>query len=161
MFFDGPALALDLLMLSEMEVRRALGLAAEDSVQELGVFIPPEVDWSGELPEARLPSGEELALSEEWLSDTDLEGHFSNEPTLTALLWRGRAKRLDVDPRILVFENIPTPRWTQGRVTSFDGRWVLDSRSQPAILELSNQHRELVFWGQEGKIRIYAVERRR
>jgi hypothetical protein len=127
-------------------------------VEEIGVFRPPAIDLGRPTTVEGLPEGEEYAAAQEWFSDADLETHFSDDPTITALLPEGLAKRLDIEPRILTFEHLPPPKHVRGPVASAgDGRWVLDTRGEPAVIVLATAHYDLVLWGGSGELRAYAL----
>lgn len=144
----------------EADVRRLLSIDSEHRILEVGVFRPPPVDLAGHVALGGLPEGEELAISEEWLSDDDLQAHFSNAPRLSALLPGVRVKRLDIDPRILTFEDLPAPAATHGRVTQMsDGHWALDSRAEPAVIVIRRDRRDVVIWGESSEVRVFLLRR--
>jgi len=143
-------------------IRRALLLSSSDEIHEIGVFPAPPVDLAGPyIAVGHLPEGEEIALSDEWLAERDLETHVSDEPLLAAMLPRGRVRRLDVDPRIVIFEDIPHAEAVRGPIyRTRNGKWILDSRTEPAILILlSSAVHDLVIWGESGQVRVFAVRR--
>lgn len=151
--------------MKEADVQRALGLGGEDRLQEQGVYPPPDRDPARDLARlpnlAVLPGPGEVVLTEEWLSDLDLETHFSADGRLEASLpgRRLRALRLDIDPAVLVFEHVPAPLNSLGAVHpgGADGCWIMDTRGAPAALVLPDDDHDLVIWGEYGTVRLFAV----
>ena len=149
----------------EDAVKRALGIGGGEHLQEEGVFFPPDRDTARDLARlpnlAVLPGPGEVVLTAEWLSDLDLETHFSADGRLEAALphRRCRALRLDVDPAVLVFEHLPAPTNSLGAVHpgGTDGCWIMDTRDGPAALVLPDHDHDLVLWGEHGAVRLYAV----
>lgn len=156
------ALALQVgpVVIDEATVRQFLQAGSNDRIQEVGVFPAPQVDLAGPVALGTLPEGEELALSDDWLSVAELETHFSDEPKIAAVLPGGRVRRLDVDPRILTFEDVAEPRVAKGPVRQIDQRtWILDSRKEPAVLSFGNDDREVVIWGDSGLVWVFLLRK--
>jgi hypothetical protein len=145
----------------EARVLRALGISPDEHLEERGVYPPRASGDMAEVPTGSYqPGPEEVVLVEEWLSDAELEHHFSADPTLSAALpWRrGHVKRLDVDPRILLFEDLEPPANSFGPVRAAgSGRWIMDTRAEPAALVIPNRSHHLVVWGEEGVVRLFAL----
>lgn len=103
---------------------------------------------------------DEVELTEEWLDDAELATRFSADSTLAAALpgRHGRAKRLDIDPRIVVFEGTPPPTNSCGPTRHVGHeRWVMDTRAHPAALVLPNAQHRLVIWGEAGLVWLYEL----
>jgi hypothetical protein len=146
----------------EARVLRVLGISPDEHLEERGVYPPREAGGDmAEVPAGSYqPGREEVVLVEEWLSDAELEHHFSADPTLSAALpsRHGLVKRLDVDPRILMFEDLDPPANSFGPVRSVGrGRWIMDTRAEPAALVIPNRSHHLVVWGEEGVVRLFAL----
>jgi hypothetical protein len=145
----------------EAEVRRALGIGPEEILEERGIYPPPAGEDLAAAPTMGYRPGRgEVVLAEEWLSESELGTHFSDDPRLTAALpgGHGRVKRLDVDPRILVFEHVPPPTNSLGAVRIFGERIiVMDTRGKPAALVLPDGGHDLVIWGEGGNVRLFAL----
>jgi hypothetical protein len=144
----------------ETQVARALGFGPDEVLEERGVFPamqPEDLATVSSLGED--PGRDEVLLTEEWLSDSELETRFSDDPRLTAALPSGgRVKRLDVDPRVIVFEEIERPTNSLGQVRMLrDGTWIMDTRSDPAALVIPNSRYQLVVWGEGGSVRLFAL----
>lgn len=152
-------------MVREAAVQSALGLGPDEQLQERGVYRP---SLDGEL--AQPPSGPERSatlgpgetiLGPEWLDDEQLEHQFSADPVLAAAFPSGaRVTRADIEPRILLLENIPTPTNSVGHVRLLGkNRWVLDSRGDVAALQLPypEDDHDLVVWGERGEVRLFTV----
>lgn len=158
-------------MVREAQVRKSLGLNPNDELDERGVYpphAPPDLpETPTRLEEKEGPGAGEVLLNEEWLSDQELEEHFSEEPHVSAAIprpveipaARARVKRLDIDSRILVFEQIPEPKSALGAVRAVrGGRWVMDSRSEAALV-FADQDHDVVVWGEAGTVRLFALRR--
>lgn len=150
-------------MVREEKVREALGLSADELLQERGVYVP-ELREQGDL--AEIPESEdepdpgEVLLTQEWLDDDQLAEHFSEDPDLSAALpgARSRAKRLDLDPGVLVLEGLPRPANSLGQVRHLGAdRWVMDSRREPAALVLPHDEQQIALWGEGGTVRLFAL----
>ncbi len=121
-------------------MREVTGTSKNAGIEEIGVFYAPPIDFGRPVSTAGLPEGEEYAASDEWFSNADLETHFSEESRITALLPQGHAKNI------------------YGAVAKAgEGRWVLDSRDEPAVLVIQTASYDLVLWGQSGAVRAFAV----
>jgi len=131
----------------EQRIREILRLAPDAPVHEVGVFTPAPAIYEGGIAGIDLP-------------DLGLEDHFSEEPHVQPLLPRGRARRWDVDPRVLVLEEIPEPVKTVGPVTRLgDDEWVIDTRGETAAALIDCDDHGLVIWGQAGQTRLFTLGR--
>jgi hypothetical protein len=144
----------------EPRVRAALQLGPRDRVEEVGVFPQPM-----SIEDATTTGAEETWRSAERASERELvtiglERSVSVEPRIQASLPRGRAKRVNDIPGVLVLEAIPPPKLVLGPVARGPrGDWIADTRHDPAVLLMETDGRELVFWGEGGKVRLFVVER--
>ncbi len=144
----------------EEKVREVLGLGDRDQLDEQGVFPPPRADdLAPPIPgQGALAPG--VVLGEEWLNEQEMAELFSDDPTISAVLPEGRAKRLDVDPRIVVFEDLPEATATEGDVFPAGGRsLVMDARVGPAALVLPAGDHEVVLLGEQGDLRLFVLRR--
>ncbi len=152
---------LAVVMTMEAKVRAALQLGPRDYIEEVGVF--PQDD--------RPPDVSSLGAEQTWeaakrrITESDLvslgaERKVSLEPRIGASLPRGKAKRVDDVPGVIILEEIPVPKLVLGPVTRApDGSWVADTRSDPAVLVMETGARELAIWGEGGRVRLFTVER--
>ena len=158
-------------MVREAQVRKALGLGQNDELDERGVFSPRDAPELAENPpgaeKLEGPGNGGVLLTDEWLSDQELEEHVSEEPDVAAGIPRPRAipaararvKRLDIEPRILFFEQVPEPKHSLGAVRAIrEGRWVMDSRRESALVFPDKDH-DIVVWGEDGTVRLFALRR--
>ena len=147
-------------MAGEAEVRAALQLGPRDQVEEIGVFpqASPEVNardsYAGEAEER----GQEM--SGDLLATLGIGRKATVESRIDAVLPQGHAKRFDSDPRVLLLEDIPSPKLALGPVKHrTDDAWLVDTRREPAVLVMEMDERELVVWGQNAEVRLFAVRR--
>ena len=146
--------------MGEPKVRAALQLGPRDRVEEVGVF--PQPNAIDDLSTTRAEETWEAAgrASEPELVTIGDERTASPEPRIQASLPHGRAKRVDDVPGVLVLEEIPPPKLVLGPVARGPrGAWIADTRRKPAVLLMPSDGRELVFWGEQGKVRLFVVER--
>lgn len=147
-------------MTEERAVKAALQLGPRDRVEELGVFPQP-----ASLRAAKAPWGDETWESAQRATESDLialgdERSSSVEPRIQASLPRGRAKRIDDAPGVIVLEDIPAPKLVLGPVTrGMGGAWIVDVRGGPAVLLMNTDGRELALWGEGGSVRLFSIER--
>jgi hypothetical protein len=132
---------------------------------EIGVFSPPPAEFLEK--EAADDVGEEqsVGMSGDMLALLGLTEHWSVEPHIAPALPKGRALRYDIDPRIVLLEDIPEPVMTHGSVYK-DGpeRWLIDTRNDDAavlILPSQYNHGRLVIWGAGGKVRMFSWQGKR
>ncbi len=117
------------------------------------------------IEEATLTRAEETWQGAERASERELvtmgvERTTSTEHRIQASLPHGRAKRVDDVPGVVVLEEIPPPKLVLGPVARGPREaWIADTRRQPAVLLMPADGRELVFWGESGKVRLFVVER--
>jgi hypothetical protein len=144
----------------EPRVRAALQLGPRDRVEEVGVFPQP-----ASIEDATTTRADETWRAAERATEEDLvsigrERTVSVEPRIQASLPRGRAKRVNDLPGVLVLEDIPPPKLVLGPVAQGSrGAWIADTRRDPAVLLMQDDGRELVFWGEGGKVRLFVVDR--
>ena len=81
------------------------------------------------------------------------------DANLSAALPEGRVKRLDIDRRFLVLEDLPAGTRQCGRVVRTNGKWWLDARGEPAALAIPKNGFDVVLWGENGDVRLYALRR--
>ena len=148
-------------MVQEDIVRRALGIKDSEHLQERGIYHPPSRVELAQVPPSREPGApSDLLLAEEWLSDSDLAEHFSEDSALAAVLPQGTVKRLDIDPRIIVVEGLPEPTRRLGDIRSTGtNAWIIDSRDGPTALAVAQGDHEIVFWIDNGAVRLFALRR--
>lgn len=146
-------------MAREETVKKTLGLSDSDKLNERGVYRRPMTPDLVEHPSGNDPVPQnEVLLSEEWLSNRQLEEHFSIDRDLNAALPQGLCKRLDLDPRILVLEGISEPTRRVGEIkASGQDAWILDSREGPSALAVPQGDHELIFWAENGDVRLFAL----
>jgi hypothetical protein len=146
-------------MAREEIVRELLHLDPRDQLDERGVFPPPETADLA-TPPGTAPLGDETTLTAEWLGERDLEQLFSADSTIEAALPSGQVKRLDVDPRVLVFEGVPTDTTAVGAVVAAaENRLIMDARVGPALLAFSEADHEVIILGERGDLRLFVLRR--
>jgi hypothetical protein len=138
-------------MIADLE--RRLGFQEEDTFVLLGSYRAPVVEYTS-------PSwspDDHLLLS----PGEGVAGNYLVDHEITFFLPRGKATRWKLEPRILVFREIPGPRAAAGAVFEIlDERWVLDSRGASASLVLEIQPMlELVIIGVNGTVHLLHVLR--
>lgn len=146
-------------MAGEAKIRELLELEDDQILVDIGVFPPPpsELDSS----EAAEGTGEEhsVGMSGDMLAILGLHDHWTVAQRIEPSLPRGRALRYDIDPRILLLEDIPEPTATLGSVHKNGGRgWLLDARAEePAVVVLPMEKNgdRLVIAGAQGNIRMF------
>jgi hypothetical protein len=147
-------------MVGERKLRAALQLGPRDRVEEVGVFPQPDREVDVEASYAGVAEEEGEAMSSDLLVTLGIGRSASTEPRIEASLPSGHAKRFDADPRVLLLEGIPTPKLVLGPVKHrTDDAWLVDTRRKPAVILLERDGAELVVWGEEGSVRLFAVER--
>jgi hypothetical protein len=147
-------------MAGEQAIRELLDLDERETVVEIGVFPSP----SSEIAEAEAAEGvaeeRSAGMSGDMLALLGMTEHWSVAPRIAPVLPRGRALRYDIDPRIVLLEDIPEPITSRGGVVrDGPGRWLMDTRNdEPAVLVLSGDdgHDRLVLWGAGGKVRMFS-----
>lgn len=133
-------------MAREEIVRETLGLGETDLLNERGVYHAPE--------------NEGEALPEEWLDDQALAERFVSADRLSAALGRGSAKRLVIEPRVIVLEGIDEPTLKAGAVgRARGGGWIIDTRNAPAAIAVSAGDHEVLIWGEGGHVRLFELRR--
>lgn len=143
----------------EQTVQRALGIGPDQVLHDRGIYQPPVGEGLTDAPALGRAPANDVVLTEEWLTEDELEARFSSDTRLAAALPVGRVKRLDADPRIVLFEDIDPPQNSLGPVMLIrDRTWLMDTRDQPAALVLPGaDQRSLVLWGEHGAIRLFAL----
>jgi hypothetical protein len=147
-------------MAGEQAIRELLDLDERETVVEIGVFPSP----SSEIADADAAEGvgeeRSIGMSGDMLALLGMNEHWSVAPRIGPALPRGRALRHDIDPRILLLEDIPEPIASHGSVYR-DGpeRWLVDTRNdEPAVLvvPVEDDDARLVIWGAGGKVRMFS-----
>lgn len=146
-------------MAGEQAVRDALLVDEGDTVVELGVFPPPPGEFANS--EAAEGTGEEhsTSMSGDMLALLGLTEHWSTAQHIQPSLPAGRALRHDVDPRIVLLEDIPEPLAVVGGVVKRGPRqWIMDTRSaEPAVIVVPHHdHERLIIWGANEVIRLFS-----
>ena len=154
----GPRIA-PLRGVHEDTVQKALGIGPDQILHERGIYEAPVNEGLAGAPVLGRVPADDVILSEEWLTEDELRTRFSSDSRLAAALPAGRIKRLDADPRIVLFEDIDPPQNSLGPVMLIrDRTWLMDTRGQPAALVLADgDQRSLVLWGERGAIRLFAL----
>jgi hypothetical protein len=144
-------------------VRQVLGLDEGDKLNERGIYPPPPSDELEPMPAGSdSPGRGEVILSPEWLEEHDAEEYFASDEKLAAALPRGRVKRLGIEPRVLVLEDVPEPTVRRGQVSRLRrGAWVVDARGEPSAIAVpaADHDHEVVIWGEAGDVRLYDLRR--